>query len=508
MFDKLSSPTTCLFLQATRPVCRYVVVRESANRPVLITAGSFEHDAPESLVEHCREELGKKKITVTRAVLLLPRGDVEVNSLELPPATEDELPELVANVLAQQIDDGGEPIVHDFVGSSNATQSQTDTATEPSDTHDVLTFTVAESSLNVWKQRFKEQNLKLQSITFGGIGAVHLLEQISTKPARTSIVVTTTDQDTDLAVVEDGRPMLFRTIPRATGGEQFVVDQLAGDIQRTLTLVGHPDDEETRVYLIGSVSEQEDAAKILADNLGLSVSLVNPFEQLDGKADVDKPSRFANLIGMAAVWNNNGIEVDLLNPRKPTPKPSPWGRIGFWGTVAGLLLAIGGYMLWEQGANQQADIDDKQVQFERLIKRAKKAQTKVKIVDALDAWRTSEVSWLDEIDLLTEKLPPASDVTIDSLTMASGGRGGRMDMSVEVSDPSVRLKMEESIADKRHTIRSKRVTDASNRATSAWRFQTVVTVAAEPVPLTLVAQPEDPIPSPTTDPATLETPNE
>ncbi len=384
MLDKFSKTPNCLVMQGSQPVSRYIVVREDTDRPLLVAAGRFEHDNLETLVEHARQELSTQGLKVSRAILLLPRGDVDVNSLQLPPATEDELPELVSNLLAQQADDSTELFANDFLvtGASqagNVDTSSTESGSHESDgsatsdasSHEVVTFSVPQATVDEWSQRFKEQGFRLQSVTFGGLGAVHLLGQVSTNPARTSIVVTTTDQDTDLAVVENGLPILFRTIPRATGGEQFVTEQLAGEIQRTLALVGHPDDEQTRVYLIGTLDEQEDAATLLSDKLSLAVTLVNPFDQLRGNVKVDRPSRFANLIGTACASNRDKLSVDLLNPRRPKPQPTAWSRYGFWGIVASLLLALGGYLLFEKGAEQRAEVEAKQIQFNRLVKRAK-----------------------------------------------------------------------------------------------------------------------------------------
>ena len=476
MLNQFSRTPTCLFVQATRPTCRYVIVREATTQPICVAAGAFDHGDPETLAERVRDELSSKGLSAARAVLLLPRGDVEVNSLRLPPASDDELPEMVANMLAQQSDD--EPTVHDFIVSDESAEDGS---------LDVLTFSVARHVLDTWLARFRDQNIRLQAVTFGGIGAVRLLGEVSTNPARTSVVVTTTDQDTDLVVIESARPVLFRTIPRATGGEQFVIDQLAGDIQRTLNLVGQPNDEQTRVYLIGTVGEQEDAAKSLSDKLSLSVSLVNPFEQLRGDARVDKPSRFANLIGTATAWNSDKLSVDLLNPRRPAAKPGVVSRYGFWGAVAACLLALGGYLLWEQNQEQKLMVEEQKNQLKRLIKPVKRARQKELIANAVDAWRANEVNWLDELKLLSDRMPPASDATVGSLTLASGNGMGRMDMSVEVSEPNVRMALEEAILDERHAIRSKRVTDASNRSSTAFRFQTVVTLKPAPLkPLTKI----------------------
>jgi len=467
------------------------VVRESANRPHLIAAGSIEHDdAPASLVQSIREELRQSSVSVSRAVLLLPRGDLDVHSLSLPPATEAELPEMVGNMLAQKADDSAE-CVHDFVLSQHVGDAES---------RDVLTFTIGSESIDTWVARFKEHSLRLEAITFGGIGAVSLLNQVAQHPARTSVVVTTTDQDTDLAVVEEGKPILFRTMPRGTGGEQSVIDQLAGEIQRTLTLVGHPDDEEPRVYLIGtSDDDQKAAAKTLHEQLALPVNLVNPFDQLAGDAKlashVRQPSRFANLIGTACAWNAKSMQVNLLDPKRPPAKPTLWSRFGFWGVLAGSILAFAGYLAWEQVEDARIELEIQKAKLQQLIKPVKRAQTKQAMLGAVEAWQSNEINWLDELHYLSEKLPPANKATVGGLTMTvAPGQRGRIEMPVEVSESSVRLELEKAIRDNRHAITSKRLTDASNRSNSAWRFKTTISVAPSPVRKSLLE------PSPTESP--------
>ena len=466
----LNRSSTCVFVQATLPTCRYVVVQQAAGAPVLVSAGSFELDDVSLLAENLRNELAATP-AVSRAVLLLPRGDIELNSLRLPPATDEEIPELVENLLAQHFDDSDH--IHDYVVSKHLSE----------DSRDVLTFSITSGALDVWLQRFKEHGFKLEVITFGGIGAVHLLNQVAQHPAKTSVVVTTTDQDTDLAVVEEEKPVLFRTIPRAAGGEQFVIDQLASDIKRTLTLQDHPDDEEPRIYLIGTNDpDQTAAAKSLNEKLGLPVNLVSPFDQLVGEvkhaAKVRKPSRFANLIGCACAWNRQALEANLLAPKKRPKSPSLWNRFGFWGSVAACLLALAGYLMWEQAAEKRIELEDQQAQLQRLIKPVKKSQTKQTIVSALQAWESNEINWLDELHYLSEKLPSAKNVAVGSLTMTvAPGQRGRIKMPVEATNAQMREALEEAIRDRRHGISSTRLVDASNPREPTWRFDATISVA-------------------------------
>ena len=474
MWKPWRKSNSCLFVQATLPTCRYALVQESAHDPQLVCVGSFELEDLSELAEKARHEV-RSYGAVTRAVLLLPRGEVEVNALSLPPADEAELPGLVGNLVAQTSEELADA-VHDFVISKVMDDAS----------RDVLAFTVRAEVLNEWTLQFKAHGFALETITFGGLGAVCLLNEVTQNPAKMSVVVTTTDQDTDLAVVENNRPQLFRTMPHATGADPLAIELLADDISRTLTLQGHPDDEDPHVYLIGTNdAEQKTAAKLLNDRLRLPVSLVNPFDQLSGDlttaANVSKPSRYANLIGLACAWNRHQLEANLLAPKRPPQPPSLWSRYGFWSSVAACLLAVAGYLVWEQGDRQSAELAEQNAQLQRLIKPVKKAQTKQAIAQALAGWQASQVNWLDELYYLSEKLPSAEQATIAKVTMTiEPGQPGRIDLPVEITDAALRATVEENVADDRHGISSKRLVDASNAVQEAWRFQATVSVAPGP----------------------------
>lgn len=475
MLHQFKRSPYCLFVQATRPTCRFVLVRERADSPELILADSLLTDDSDSLAAQIQPQL-PKGLSISRVVLLLPRDTVEMNSLRLPPATEEEIPELVLNLLTQQLEDGP-GCVHDFIVSREASDG----------TRDILTFTMPDEQITTWKTQFRAQGFNLEAITFGGIGAVSLLNQVTQRPPQTAVVVTTTDQDTDLAVVESEKPVLFRTIPSTGESEQFVVDQLAGDIQRTLTLMGHPDDEESRVYLIGTNdSEQTNAAQALHERLALPVNLVNPFDQLNGDiqraSKAKKPSRFGNLIGTACAWNRQTMPVNFLAPKQKPVPPSLWKRFGFWGSIAAALIALAGYLIWEQRADFQVQLDAQQTELQRRIKPVKRAQAKQVTVNALDAWRANEINWLDELLFLSENLPSADKATVGAITMTTTTGRGRIDLPISVSQSTVRPELEAALRDERHQISSQRVVDVSNDANSAWRFKSVISVLPSPTP--------------------------
>jgi hypothetical protein len=402
-------------------------------------------------------------------ILLLPRAELDLCPLKLPPSTPEEMPELVENMITQALDDVASPLVTDFV-----------TLRDPGE---VLAFALRRDRLNELIQQFAAAKLKLAHATFGGLGAIQLLDQAAKRPTQTSVIVTTTDHDTDLAVIEDGVPTLFRTIPRAAGDEA-VPQQLADEIHRTLTIVGHPDDDAARVYLIGTLEEHEVGAKTLSEGLGLSVSLVNPFEQLDcGRAtQPDDTSRFANLVGTACAWNAGEITIDLLAPRRPPVKPSPVRRFGIWGAVAATVLGVCGFMIWDEQATRAEQIRGQQEKLMRLAEQASKSLELQDTVAAINAWRKTDISWLDELLELSQKLPPADQAVVRRITMTTDSQDrGVITLPVQVSHPEILKQLEEAVRDARHSITSQRVTDTSDNANPSWQFTTTIVFQAEPV---------------------------
>ena len=485
MLDQLKSPATCLFVQWTRPNYRYLLVKRGPSRPRLLMAGSFEHTDDATVLERMQQEIVSRGGKLQQAVVLLSRGDLEVATLRLPPATADEIPELVQNMVAQTAEDSTHPPVTDFVVVNHGEDGS----------HEALAFTCSTAAIDELSDRFKARKTRLIGITFGGFGAVQLLKQVSTHPAHTAVVVTTTDHDTDLSVVIAGQPVLFRTIPRPTTDDQLFVQPLCEEIRRTLTLVGHPEDDPTRVYLIGTVDEQGGTAKALSDRLSLSVSLVNPFDQLSGSSGdrIDHPARFANLIGIACGWNRDALELDLLNPRRPPVQPGPWRRIAWGSVVAASVLVFFGFLGWRDFSNQLTEIDEYKTKLRNLAKRANKGLELQDIVGAVNRWRDDDIAWLDELRDLAQKLPPAHEARVRRMTMSTDSRrNGVIDLAVQVSSPQVVTQLEDAVRNDRHSVSSKRVTDTSESSDLRWQFETrIVFTPAEKPPLPVPADDVD-----------------
>lgn len=479
MLNKLNSPKTCLFVQCTQPVRRYLLVERALPFPRILAAGSFDADDSGSLAEQLQEQLATHKVRCRQAVLLLPRSALEVASHQLPPAKKDELPELVYNAAASECDEAAGAQVSDFLVTH-----QDDTGCE------TLVFSLPDQRINDFVSSFKTAGMKLLGITFSGLGSVQLIKQVIQHPASTAVTVAIGDADVDLAVTENGRAVMFRSIPYSSEEDRVRAERVGTEIRRTLALAHHAADEPTRLYLIGDVDTHEQLAQLLAEQLSASASVVNPLNHVKVATDIESPSRYANLIGMACAWNGEGLELNFLNPRRPPRKASPWRRAAFWGAIAATVLVGIGYVAWKDRSDELAAIAERKQDLKQLAGRANKALELQDIADAVNAWRSDDIAWLDELRELSERLPGGEQALIRRMSMSTDSAGnGVIDLAVQVSRPEVVANLEDAIRDERHSVSSKRVTESDEKAKLPWAFET--RIAFQPADLPELPSPDE-----------------
>ncbi len=479
MLNRLNPPKTCMFVQCTQPIHRYLLVERASPVPRILAAGSLDAEDSRPLAEQLQEQLATHKVRCRQAVLLLPRGELEVTSHQLPPATKSELPELVYNATAAEFDDTAGEQINDFLVTH-----QDDTGCE------TLVFSMPDQRIKDYVASFKTAGMKLLGITFSGLGSVELLKRVIQRPAATAVSVAIGDADVDLAVTENGRAVMFRSIPCSAEEDHVRAERLGTEVRRTLALAHHGADEPTRLYLIGDVETHEKLAQLLAEQLSVSASVVNPLNHVELATDIESSSRYANLIGMACAWNGAGLELNFLAPRRPPRKASPWRRVAFWGAIAATVLVGISFVAWKDRTDELAAIDQQKQHLKQLAGRANKALAAQDVADAIDAWRTDDIAWLDELRELSERLPGGEQALIRRMSMSTDASGkGVIDLAVQVSQPEVVAHLEDALRDERHSVSSKRVTESDEKAKLPWAFET--RIAFQPADLPELPPPDD-----------------
>jgi hypothetical protein len=281
-----------------------------------------------------------------------------------------------------------------------------------------------------------------------------------------------------------GRAVFQRTVRLPDeAGEEAVAQRLAAEIHRTLMVAqqgpvaGNPVEQ---VFVFGGSEEHAQLIELIAGELGVAASVVDPFEITDVPDDglPERPGRFAGLVGMILDESYGSHAVDFLHPKRPPPRPDR-RRIAA-AVIGAFALAVGavGYYAW-------SDVSAADEEIQRLTAELKDrddllestADTRA-IVQAVHAWESGEIVWLDELRDLSLRLPSGRDLIVHRMTMASDrSGGGGVDLTGTVRDPQIVVRMEQSVRDEHHEVRSKRVQERDQGKGYSWVFETSMSVA-------------------------------
>jgi hypothetical protein len=340
-------------------------------------------------------------------------------------------------------------------------------------------------------------------LLFRPLASASLLARVVAPSESVCLVVNRLADEVDLTVLVEGRPALLRTVRLpSVASEDKLTQRLLSEINRTavVAMQNEPDGGAIeRVYILGAPAKRQWLADRIRDDLLLPVTVVDPFESVDLPDELvpTNPGRFAPLLGMLLDEIHDGAHaVDFLHPRKK-PEPPNYRRAATIGgvLVAAVLLAAG-YFVWDRVSSIDNEIDRLVSRKQELDGLLKKAAEQKRVVDAVAAWRASDITWLDELRDLSVRFPPSRDAIVlrMTLTPARGG-GGAVDMDCLVRDPTIVVRMEHAIRDHHHQVRSKRVQQRGKEQSYTWQFETSMYVARRDKDAYLGKPPEEKTPA-------------
>ncbi len=452
---------------------RRVRVRALGSRD-LGTGEANAEAADEAFAGWIKEALKKHSVTRCRLLVGLPRSSVEMLYLTLPPATDAELPELVANQAMQESASITEDTVLDFVAASGA-------ATEP---RRVTVAALQPSELQRVQRRCAAAGLKPHRAVLRPLASITLFRRLVSGAKQACLVVVRVGREVDLNIVAQGRLMLARTVrlPADIAGEELV-DRLLSEIQRTILAAPRDqmgDEPIKRVYLIGGRADYETLIEQLDSLESLTTEVLDPFS-LTGVAETRVPpdrGRFAPLLGMLLDEVVHSHPVDFLHPHRPVKPVPPW-RVA--AVVAGMVAVLGlglTFYVWGQLAEVNQVNVDLRNRLRDLNTTSRKAVEQKNRIEAIAAWKSRDVNWLDELRDLSQQFPNARDAVVLRMTMRPAQtRGGLVDVQGLVRDPNIVATIEGKVRDPFRSVRSRRIQQRALEEDYAWMFETSISVA-------------------------------
>ena len=440
----------------------------------LVSAEGEAEPVDQAFADQLKELLSRHRAGHSRVLVALPRSSVELLYLTVPPAKDEELPELVFNLAVQQSPSVSEQTRLDFLP----------TAGEPGAPRSVLAAALGDDQRQRILDQLAAAGLTPQRMVLRSLAAISLFRRLVPDVAQTSLVIYRVGQELELSVIAPGRVGFTRTV-RLPGQlrEDDVTDRLIAEAKRTVLAAprGQIGDEGIRqIFLLGSQAELESVAVEMSSELSLPAEVLDPLGAVEGPelASAPQPERFAPLLGILLDEASGTHAIDFLHPRRP---PHPWTR---WrmaamagGAVAVAILALVMYV-WGNVAEAQAENQQLAARLRELNELARRGVTQRKRIEAIAAWKNREVNWLDELRDLSERFPGPRDAVVLRMSMRpSTGAGGLIDLQGLVRDPKVVVNMERQVRDSYRAVRSRRVQQRTQDDDYTWLYETSVSVA-------------------------------
>jgi hypothetical protein len=484
-----------LLVDQADPTPRFLVAAYDQKQLKVLLKGQVVRDEEVSLAQQLRHRLNEESINCSQAVVLLGRPAVEFFSGSMPPAEPHEMPDLVANFVAQESDDVDDRVI-DYVITGGDHQTTTD----------VLAMTCERKLIETAQRQFREAGFKLSAVTYNGFGAVQLIHQVAHQKLPITIAITSSDSSTEIAVLQQRQPVLFRTIQRGVQPGEVYSSALAAELQRTLAYIGAGDHDSALIYLIGHKEELAEVAEVLSETVSSSVTITGVLDQVDVSAVTpfdDAPS-YAQLIGVASAVHQNRLPANFLSPRKAVARQQPWQRLAPLAAVAAAGLVVVAHLSWSARAADLDLIAKRQATIATLAKQSNQAAELQDIVDTVSQWQQNDITWLDELKDLSDRFPERNQSLVRKMTLSAADNGaGVVDLSVQVKSPQTITELETAIRDERHSVSSKRVTEINDSEELTWSFDTRIVFRPLPRPAKPLPEPVEEV---TVDGVVLEEP--
>jgi Tfp pilus assembly PilM family ATPase len=383
-----------------------------------------------------------RRLTRIPALVAIGHGDVELRRLSLPPAPDDELPDLVRFQATREFNTLGENWPLDFLPIGD----------DPEQPRTVLAAAASPDLVEKSQATCQAAGLKLSRLVLRPCATASLVSHRQPpKPEQVRLLVELLDDEADLTVTIDQRVVFLRRArlhgDPLSGAE--AAEALVSEVRRTIVAAQNQlrGQRVDSIWLCGATPEHVTLADSIRDQFPVSMELLDPFDGLNLEGDLrrgmpDHPDRFAPLLGML-IDELDGVPhaFDLLHPRRPPQAPSYRDKYALAGlAVATLVLLLLG-LTWFQSSRLDKEIKrlerelstasdvsktlgyDRQVGLDNLLE---EVQEKQQVVEEIERWAGTTVGWLDELRWLSEKLPDSQDAMLTQLTLSTGSGKAKM----------------------------------------------------------------------------------
>jgi hypothetical protein len=467
---------------------RAVVCDERGERVKVLACGSTQLEegaAPSTgsaqVGRWLKAWLSEHKLGRPSAVAVLDRTLVETCLLELPPASDAELPEMVANQALRQSHAINEDSTLDFLPFPIVEG-------EP---RRALVAAVTAETLGGLKASLKAAGLRSERLLVRSFGATRfVMKHVSAD--ETALIICPAGECVDMTLVSRGQPVLMRTVRPPSGSDRDQWQQrVLAEVKRTLVAAPSQSLQDGSIDRLVVLTLGDDTTgelgEFLRQQMTAEVQLldVRPDPENGGNSEETGPSAddsvmappFLGLWATIRGYAGGRPDVNLLDPRRP-PRRLEKRQVMWLAAAAGVLL-VGGVWYWIGGqlAEMDAEIARLQARRSELDETLKRTSKQRDLAKELRGWESLSVNWLEELRDFSGRIPDENQLVIQRMSLTpSRDRGGAIDIQGVVRDPSTVTRLEQQLRDTFHEIRSKRVQERGQGDSYAWHFESAIAI--------------------------------
>lgn len=445
-----------LALDWDRVEARLLVARTQGDGQVTVDQAisvPIELSSQESNLEGLHEQLSKalagQKISKSQVLTAIGRSLIELRSMKLPPAPDEELPDMVRFQALREFSSLGAESPLDFVPLNDA-------ATEVGE---VMAAAIPGELAKQVNEAITSQGHESHRTAMRSCAAASLaMRKLAAARVGVTMIIAQQADSAELVVTKHGTVVFsraFRLPPDWHPGETG--EPLLGEVRRTIAAAQNQlgGSKVERIVLFGT-DEHASLAQRLEDRTRLDVEVLNPLDgvRLDG-AQPTQPERYAALVGML---QDEAHEVrpilDFANPRqRPVAESNRRTQVLLAATAATIALGIA-FLVWMQFSKLDRRISKLKGGINVLKRENRKLEDSSRLFQELDTWKKADRNWLDElVHLSSSKRLTAEDFRIERINASSReGYRGTVDIQGRAKDQQSQQRLQNELADELHEV--------------------------------------------------------
>lgn len=396
-------------LVVARPKGDSITIEQAVAVPIRLSTQQGNH---EELAEQLQAAFSRLSLPKCQVLTAIGRSMIELDRLQLPPAPEEELPDMVRFQAMRQFSSLQENSPLDFVPLGDA-------GNEPGE---IIAAAIPRDLSEKVNKAITAQGQEPHRVVMRPCAVASLA--IRRSPAMqegVALIIAQQSESAELVVVKQGLVVFTRSfrlppdwVPSESG------EPMLGEVRRTIAAAQNQlgGSRIEKIGVFGKSEHHQTLSERIRERTELDVQLLSPFADVTIDNVPDRPERFAAAVGMLLDEVNGVVPViDFLNPRKaPEPESPTRKRVFYGGLAATVVLGMTALVMWQYHSLNQELKRHTRV-FAQLAQENKNLESTVRLAQELRDWKKADRNWLDElVHLSTIENLTADDYMLESIS--------------------------------------------------------------------------------------------